>query len=78
MNKQLPDKVRSLPIFSDYPEGIDVSFWSSNSIGLLIGSGFGHWGMVVMRPGSRETYEGNSETTSIPWEDGVYFFSQYR
>jgi hypothetical protein len=51
---------------------------SSNSLTLMVGSGFGHWGMVVIRPGSRETYPGNDQTTSFPWDDGVFFFSQYR
>jgi len=74
----LLDQIRSLPVFSDDPDEINVFLDSTNSLTLMIGSGFGHWGMVVIRPGSRETYDGNHITTSIPWDDGVYFFSQYR
>jgi len=75
----LPHQIRLLPIFSDDPTNISVFYGgSSNVLMLMIGSGFGHWGMAVIRPGSREKYEGNHETASIPWDDGVYFFSQYR
>ncbi|MGA2749448.1 MAG: hypothetical protein ABSG59_11785 [Verrucomicrobiota bacterium] len=74
----LPDQIRSLPIFSDNPDGIMAFLDSSNSLMMMVGSGFGHWGMVVIRPGSQETYDGNNLTASIPWGDGVYFFSQYR
>lgn len=73
----LPDRIRSLPIFSDNPDGIYVSLDSPDSLALMIGSGFGHWGIVVIRPGSRETYHGNRITDSIAWDGGVFFFSQY-
>lgn len=74
----LPERIRTLPIFADSPDGIMFFLDSSNMLSLMIGSGFGHWGMVIIRPGSHETYDGNNETASIPWADGVYFFSQYR
>jgi len=76
ITNRLPDQISSLPIFSGDADGIMV-FLHTNDLTLMVGSGFGHWGMVVIRPGSRETYEGNEQTTSIPWDDGVYFFSQY-
>jgi hypothetical protein len=74
----LPHQIRSLPIFSDSPQSIMVFLNGSNSLALMVGGGFGHWGMIVIRPGSKETYDSNKDTTSIPWDDGVYFFSQYR
>ena len=74
---EVPPRIRALPIFADAPNDIMFSR-DGNMLTLMIGSGFGHWGMIVIRPGSHRTYDGNSETASIPWANGVYFFSQYR
>jgi hypothetical protein len=77
ITNQLPVLVTSLSIFSADPTNIDVECRDDrNELDLTIGSGFGHWGIVVLRPGYNEDFSGRSDC--IPWGDGVYFYDEYK
>jgi|SRR5579862_1132799 len=74
---QLPTQISSLPIFSANPTNIDVWCPADRSVLYLsIGSGFGHWGIVVLPPGRSEDFSNHPEV--IPWGDGVYFYDDYK
>jgi hypothetical protein len=73
----LPEQVRSLPIFSFDPSNIVV--WCSkdrNQLQLTIGSGFGHWGIIVHRPGYNPDM--SAGPAGIPWGSGVYFYDEFK
>jgi hypothetical protein len=83
LTHRLPDQIRSLPIFSDGPTNIIVSYplGNTNILSFSVGSGFGTWGMVVCR------YDGDQRQLTndawfrprlTPWEHGVYFYSEFR
>jgi hypothetical protein len=77
LTNQLPIQVQSLPIFSFDPTHIDVECQEDrNVLSLTEGSGFGHWGMVVLRPGYSKDFTTNVEY--IPWGDGVYFYDEFK
>ena len=77
ITNRLPELVTSLPIFSADPTNIDVECRDDrNELDLTIGSGFGHWGLVVLRPGYNEDFSGRPDC--ILWGDGVYFYDQYK
>jgi hypothetical protein len=77
ITNQLPKQIQSLPIFSANPTNIDVERREDGSVlDLTIGSGFGHWGIVVLRPGYSEDFSAHPEY--IPWGDGVYFYDEYK
>jgi hypothetical protein len=77
ITNQLPKQIQSLPIFSADPTNIDVECRDDrNVLDLTIGSGFGHWGIVVLRPGYSEDFSAHPEY--IPWGDGVYFYDEYK
>jgi len=43
----------------------------------FIGGGFGHWGLIVARPGHNiEISQWHKDRTEL-WDDGVYFFSEF-
>jgi hypothetical protein len=39
---------------------------------VMVGSGFGHWGLFYSRDANFNT--NNSQNTYIPWKDGLYFW----
>lgn len=77
LTNRLPDTITSLPVFADDPKGVEVG--KSDCVdGLLlsIGSGFGHWGLLVARPGhAKDICDWHRARTTL-WADGVYFFSE--
>jgi len=80
LTNQLPIAVTSLPIFSDNPTNIEVCLTgeSPNVLMLFIGGGFGHWGLIVARAGHEQEISQWHQDRMTPWEDGVYFFSEYK
>ncbi|MCW5555175.1 MAG: hypothetical protein KIS67_23805 [Verrucomicrobiae bacterium] len=76
ITNELPKEVTSLPIFADDPEGITVGHLTTNKsvLILLIGSGFGHWGIVVARPGHESEISPWHRKRLTAWEKGVYFY----
>jgi hypothetical protein len=77
ITNELPELVRSLPIFALSPTNIDV-FCSKdrNSLELTIGSGFGHWGIIVHRPGYSPDM--SAYPACIPWGTGVFFYDEFK
>ena len=79
----LPKELTSLPIFSDDPKGIVDSYplGNTNVLSFVIGSGFGHWGIVVCRS-EREQKQPTGDDwfkpRLTPWAEGVYFYSEFR
>jgi hypothetical protein len=80
LTNRLPKTITSLPIFADDSTNIDVSLTgeSTNVLMLFIGGGFGHWGLIVARPGHDQEISSWHRDRMTPWEDGVYFFSEYK
>lgn len=77
LTNQLPQEIASLPIFADDPTNISVlRTESTNVLILVIGGGFGHWGLIVARPGHDKEISSWHRARATPWEDGVYFFSE--
>jgi|SRR5579859_5471354 len=77
ITNEVPKQIQSLPIFCAAPTNIEVECSEDrNELDLTIGSGFGHWGIVVLRPGYNEDLSGRSGY--IPWGDGVYFYDEYK
>ena len=78
LTNRLPKEITSLPIFADGPTNIAVcGTASSNVLILFIGGGFGHWGLIVARPGHDREISRWHRARVTPWEDGVYFYSEY-
>jgi len=79
LTNPLPAEITSLPIFSDDPTNIIVTSCdgSTNVLMLSLGAGYGHWGLIVARPGHDKEISGWHRKKSQPWNDGVYFFSEY-
>lgn len=76
VTNELPKSIQSLPIFCAHPTTIDVMCRKDrNKLELKVGSGFGHWGIVVLRPGYSEDFSSHPEY--IGWGDGVYFYDEY-
>jgi len=79
----LPKAITALPIFSDEPKGIVTGnpLGNTNTLSFSIGSGFGHWGIVVCRY-EKDQQQLTNDAWFKPrlklWEDGVYFYSDYR
>ena len=77
LTNQLPSQVQSLPIFSFDPAHIDVECQEDrNVLSLTEGGGFGHWGIVVLRPGYSADFLTNA--AYISWGDGVYFYDEFK
>ena len=77
VTNELPKSIQSLPIFCAQPNFIDVMCRKDrNKLDLTVGSGVGHWGIVVLRPGYSEDFSNHPEY--IPWGDGVYFYDEYK
>ena len=77
ITNELPEQVRSLPIFSLDPTHIEVSCSRDrNVLELTIGSGHGHWGITVNRPGYDPDM--SAYPACIPWGNGVYFYSEFK
>ena len=77
LTNQLPSQIQSLPIFSFDPAHIDIECQEDrNVLSLTEGSGFGHWGMVVLRPGYSADFLTNAEY--VAWGDGVYFYDEFK
>ena len=80
---RLPKEITSLPIFSDDPKGIDVGYplGNTNILDFSIGSGFGHWGIIVCR-GSADEQQLTNDAWFRPrvkaWGSGVFFSSDFR
>jgi hypothetical protein len=76
LTNRLPVEITSLPIFADDPTKIEVSrtLESSNVLMLTIGSGFGHWGLLVARPGHEQEISKWHRDRLKSWDDGVFFF----
>jgi len=73
----LPEQVRALPIFSLNPTQIEVTCSKDrNELELTIGSGFGHWGIIVQRPGYNPDMR--ARVACIPWGSGVYFYDDFK
>jgi hypothetical protein len=70
-----PKEIRDIALFQKGVEDIHPIIFkttsNTNALGLMAGSGFGHWGIIVC-----------PDTNSIPlpsgeivaWENGVYFW----
>jgi hypothetical protein len=80
LTNRLPKTITLLPIFADDPTNIEVSLTgeSTNVLMLFIGGGFGHWGLIVARPDHDQEISAWHRDRVTPWEDGVYFFSEYK
>lgn len=77
ITNELPKQIQSLPIFFLGPTNIDV--WCSkdrNELQLTIGSGHGHWGLTVHRPGYNPDM--SAYPACIPWGSGVYFYDEFK
>jgi hypothetical protein len=77
LTNRLPDTITSLPVFADDPKGIEVvKADCADGLLLYIGSGFGHWGLLVARPGhAKDICDWHRARTTV-WADGVYFFRE--
>ena len=78
-----PTQISSLPIFSDAPTNIDTGFplGNTNILSFHIGSGFGHWGLVVClqdQDSQQLTNDPWFKPRLTPWSDGIYFYSDFR
>jgi hypothetical protein len=75
LTNPLPKEVTSLPIFDD-PIDIRIAAVTTNNNVLTIftGGGFGHWGIIVARPGHDSEIPRELRHRLTPWEDGVYFY----
>jgi hypothetical protein len=79
LTNQLPKEITSLPIFADDPTNIEVCTTESTNVLLFyIGGGFGHWGLIVARPGHDREISSWHRDRATPWEDGEYFYSEYK
>lgn len=80
LTNPLPKEITSLPIFSDDPTNIEVNYCGAgtNVLMLHIGGGFGHWGLLIAKPGHDSEISQWHRERIKPWDDGVYFFSEYR
>jgi len=77
LTNRLPDRITSLPIFAEDPTGVEVARSDcADGLLLLIGSGFGHWGLLVVRPEDEDDICGWHRARATPWADGVYFFRE--
>ena len=79
----LPKELTSLPIFADEPKGIVESYplGNTNILSFVIGSGFGHWGVVVCRSEQEQKQligDDWFKPRLTPWAEGVYFYSEFR
>jgi len=79
----LPRALVSLPIFSDDPTNIVTGYplGNTNILAFTIGSGFGHWGIVVCRyekDAEQLLQDAREKSRLTPWADGIYFYSDYR
>jgi hypothetical protein len=80
---RLPKDITLLPIFSDDPTNIVVvcPLGNTNILSFVIGSGFGHWGIVVCRD-EKDAQQLLEDAWHRPrltsWADGVFFYSEYR
>ena len=76
LTKPLPIEITSLPIFADDPVDVRITSMTTNNSVLMVfvGGGFGHWGIVVARPGHDSEISRKLRKRLTPWEDGVYFY----
>lgn len=76
LTRPLPVEITSLPIFADDSMDVRVTSITTNNSVLMVfvGSGFGHWGLVVARPGHDGEISRQHRKRLTPWEDGVYFY----
>ncbi len=72
----LPRQILALPLFAEEPVFVQVDRVDrGNVLVLTTGSGFGHWGIVVLRPGYEESFDDSIYTA---WGRGVYFYNEYK
>jgi hypothetical protein len=76
LTERPPIEITSLPIFADDPADVSITSMTTNNSVLMIfvGSGFGHWGIVVARPGHDSEIPRERRKRLTPWGDGVYFY----
>src|SRR3990172_9210888 len=76
---ELPKELTSLPLFApEGARGMDVGWVMEdpNSLMFTVGSGFGHWGIVVCRdPDDRKVHEVLGGHL-VQWGEGIYFYLQ--
>jgi hypothetical protein len=74
---EVPSILSSLPIFAEDSTNISVN-WIGGSEALMfhIGSGFGHWGIIVCRRGTNSISDKWMVERITPWGDGVFFYRQ--
>lgn len=72
---QWPKEIRDIALFQDDVGDLHPMIFPSSSgkdaLGLVAGSGFGHWGIIVC---SDTNSVPKTEGTVVPWEVGVFFW----
>ena len=77
LTNRLPEAVTSLPVFADDHTGVEVVRADCPNVLLLyIGGGFGHWGLLVARPGHDKDICDWHRARATLWANGVYFLSE--
>jgi hypothetical protein len=76
--KEIPEKIRSLPVFTTLPkdERFFLTAWggtNNDALIIVVGGGFGHWGMVVCKDENDREFDKDSDYEY--WEKGIYFYS---
>ena len=76
--KEVPTIIKSLPIFEEGPQEIEASFSDDRKSGILfiVGSGFGHWGILICKNEIDQSIKERFGRRLIPWEKGVYFYKE--
>jgi hypothetical protein len=75
LTNALPKLISSLPIFAEDFTHIKLAHAdSTNDLMLEIGGGFGHWGLIVVKPGHEKEISEWHRKRMVFWGDGVFFF----
>ena len=76
---EIPETLYSLPIFLNAKaKEIDGFVSHKDELTFMVGSGFGHWGIVVCRDETTRVLKGVEVHRATPWADGIFFYSEYR
>jgi hypothetical protein len=84
-SKEVPGQISALPILSEAAGEVEAIFLTedktgTNAVMFEIGSGFGHWGIIVCPSDNEDCRKARSGLagTVIPWQEGVYFWASWQ
>jgi hypothetical protein len=76
---EIPEKLYSLPLFLGASRSEIMGFVSSkDELMFMVGSGFGHWGIVVCKDETSQIAKGMDVHRIKLWGDGIFFYSEYK